>query len=185
MAGHGKGLAPTPRSWLEKAYDANFGIVFSIFFFVTWFNSIRETLGSWAAFAIVVMAGIFSLLILRLIVAPTKKRRTALDTEKGLIECALREKDVTSYKGKWTMGYVKAEMGQLEFQARTGITGPPNGPIDTYFEVRQVGEPNKAPWSVLPRGRMITLDTNRGTVELSATSSGLDLLTKRFRAKEI
>lgn len=185
MAGHGQDFVPTPRSWLEKAYDANLGIFFSIFFFITWFNSLRETLGSLAAFAIVVMAGIVSLLLLRLLVAPMKKRRKALDTAKGLIECALREKDATSYKGKWTRGYVKAETGQLEFQARTGITGPPIGPIDTYSEVREVGEPKKVPWSVLPRGTMITLDTNQGTVELATKTSGLDLLTKQFRTSEI
>lgn len=185
MAGHGKSLAPTPRSWLEKAYDANLGMIFPIFFFVAGFNSLRETLGFWASFAIVLLAGIVSQLILHHLVAPMRKRRKALDTERGLIECALREKDATSYKGKWTMGYVKAETAQLEFQARTGITGLPIGPLDTYSEVLEIGYPNKAPWSVLRRGRMITLDTTQGTVELATTSSGLDILTKRFRTNEI
>ncbi|MDJ0355954.1 hypothetical protein [Paenarthrobacter sp. PH39-S1] len=182
MAGHGRDLTPAPRGWLEKAFDANIGFILPAFIFLAAFSPLREALGYLSAFAIVVLSGIASLLVLRQLVAPVRKRRSALDAEKGFFECALREKESTSYKGKWAMGYVKAEPGQLVFQAKTGMTGPLFGPVDTYSGIQEIGHPIKAPWSVLPRGRLITLGTDQGTVELATTTSGLGLLTKKIRA---
>jgi hypothetical protein len=183
MAGHERNLNPSPRGWLEKAYDANIGIMPPIFIFIVAFSPLREILGFWAALAIVVLSGIASLVILRQLVAPVRKRRKAFDAGQGLFECALREKESTSYKSKWAIGYVKAEPGRLVFQAKSGITGPLFGPVDTYSGIREIGQPIKAPWSVVPRGSLITLGTDKGTVELATTSSGLDLLTKRYRAE--
>ena len=68
---------------------------------------------------------------------------------------------------------------RLLFQAKTGVTGRLVGSIETYSQLQLVGEPSKAPFSAFPRGKVITLSTDRGMVELAASPASLHLLAER------
>ena len=59
------------------------------------------------------------------------------------------------------------------------MTGRLVGPIETYSQLQVMGESAKAPFSAFPRGKVITLSTDKGTVELAASPSSLDLLAER------
>ncbi len=170
-------MEPTPQSWLERAYDWNLAMLPGLFFFLAAFEPLREELGYWLALVITLAAALALTLIVSLPSIPLKKRRVARDAEQGIFECAHREPG-SSLKDKWALGYAKAEPGRLLFQAKTGTIGPLVGRVETYSGLRVLSPPAKSPWSVFPRGRVITLSTDKGTVELAATPSGLSLLTK-------
>lgn len=185
MAGDGPTLDPAPRGWLEKANDASVGIIVPIFIVVVAFLPLSEILGYWIAFAAVASLGVASLLLFQWLVAPMRMRRKAQDAERGIFACALKDKQSVCQNAKWSLGYVKADQGELRFQAKTGVTGPLFGPIHTYCGIREVGQLVKAPWTVLPGGSVITLDTDNGTVELAIAPSDVSLMTKRLRLQEI
>jgi hypothetical protein len=107
-----------------------------------------------------------------------QKQRAALDAEQGLFECAHRESG-SPLRRSWALGYAKAEPGRLLFQAKTGMTGALAGPIEIYSELRPIDQPAKAPWSTFPRGKVITLSTHKGTVELAASPASLRLFAER------
>ncbi|GAA3310406.1 hypothetical protein [Arthrobacter ramosus] len=99
MRANEQNLNPAPRGRLEKAYESNIGILPAIVIFVVGFFPLRQVLGFWAAIAIVFLLGIASMRIIGLLVAPSIRRRTALDADQGLFECQLREKDSKSAPG--------------------------------------------------------------------------------------
>lgn len=113
-------------------------------------------------------------LLLRLL----KRKRIALDAEQGLFECARREQG-SALKRKWALGYVKVEPGKVLFQAKKGVTGSVAGTVEVYSEPRLVSQAVEAPWTVLPKGRVVVLSTNKGNIELAASQSSLNLLTER------
>jgi hypothetical protein len=171
-------LAPAPRGWLEKADDSNVAAFLLTAGFAAVFRPLQETIGFWPALALIVLSGLALLVLLQVLLRPLKRKRDALDAEQGLFECAQREPG-SALRGRWALGYAKAEPGRLLFQARTGMTGPLFGPIEVYSEPKVVRPPVKAPWAVFPRGRIIELSTDKGTLELAATPSCLNLFRER------
>lgn len=172
-------LQPTPRSRVEKIYDSNIDNFLSIMLVVPLVvGPLKDAFGYWPAFGIGVALGLALTVILRLPVIPVKRRRVARDAEQGIFECAHREKG-SALKSRWSPGYAKAEPGRLIFQSKTGLTGSPAGPIEIYSAPVPVGEQVKAPWSAFPRGRIATLETDKGNVEIAASVASLEMLVQR------
>jgi hypothetical protein len=145
---------------------------------MTVMNPLMHELGFWLGLAVTIAISATLTIILTLPLIPAKKRRVAMDADQGIFECAHREKG-SALKGRWAQGYAKAEPGKLLFQAKTGLTGPLVGAIEVYSAPTPLGEPRKAPWAVLPKGRIVALKTDKGIVELAASRTGLVLLRER------
>lgn len=173
-----QGINPVPRTWLEKAQDLNLEVLVLIPVLTAIFQTLQEPMGFWPALAIVALSFVVMVLLLGLLIAPMRRKRMALDAEQGIFECVHREEG-SSLRRRWATGYAKAEPGRLLFQAKTGITGSLAGPLDIYTELKAVSQPMKAPRGVFPRGRVMELSTDKGSVELAASASSLDLLIKR------
>jgi hypothetical protein len=172
-------LQPTPRSRVEKVYDANIVSYLSIMLVVPLIvGPLTDALGYWPAIGIGVALGLVVTVILTLPVIPVKRRRVARDAQQGIFECAHREKG-SALKSRWAQGYAKAEPGRLLYQSKTGLTGALAGPIEIYSAPVPVGEPVKAPWSAFPRGKVATFETDKGAVEIAASPASLDMLVKR------
>jgi hypothetical protein len=173
-------LKPTPRSLVEKVYDANVPLFLAVVLLMPLvLGPLTDALGYWPAVGIgAILIAVVSV-ILSLPVIPLRRRRVGRDAEQGIFECVHREQG-TALKGRWARGYAKAEPGRLLFQAKTGLAGSLTGSIEIYAAPALVGVPVKAPWSALPRGRIATLKTDRGTVDLAATPASIDLLVNRF-----
>jgi hypothetical protein len=172
-------LEPTPRGWLDKVYDSGALSIMSAMV-ILWFalDPLSDVVGYWPALAIAIPAGIALAMLISLPFIRRQKKRAALDAEHGLFECADSESG-SPLKRRWAVGYAKAEPGRLLFQAKTGVTGPLAGPIEIYSELRPIGQPVKAPWSAFPRGKVITLSTDKGAVELAVSPASLSLLAER------
>lgn len=168
-------LEPAPRGRLEKAYD-NVGYLLPMFGVMAY--PLIEAVGFWPSIALFVVASATVTLIVLRLVTPLRRRRSSLDAEQGIFECGHRERG-SALKGRWARGYAKAEAGRLLFQTRTGENDPLGGPLEIYSALSAVGPIVKAPWSVFPGGRVITLSTDKGIVELAATPSSLNLLAER------
>ncbi|WP_432395390.1 hypothetical protein ACRQ5B_15480 [Pseudarthrobacter sp. L19] len=176
-------LEPTPRSRLEKAYDSNIlTFIPSLLVMMTVMNPLIHELSFWLGLAATIAIGATLTIILTLPLIPVKKRRVTTDADKGIFECAHREKG-SALKGRWALGYAKAEPDRLLFQAKTGVIGPAAGPIEVYAGPTPIGEPTKAPWGVFPKGMILELNTDKGVVELAATPASLRLLGERCRGE--
>ena len=171
-------LDPAPKGWPEKLADAGAPLCIPIVLSVSAFSPLRESAGLWSALAIVIVGSLATIVLAEALLRPARRKRTSLDAERGLFECAHREKGSVR-TGKWAPGYAKAEPGALLFQAKTGTNGPVAGPVKVYLEPRLVGRTAEASWWVFPGGNAVTLGTNRGGVELLASPASLDLLTER------
>lgn len=171
-------LSPAPRGRLEKLQDANVDSILLTAILLSAFLPLQESIGFWPAFAVLVPAVLAAGLLVNLLLRPLKRKRIALDAEQGLFECAHREQG-SPLKRKWALGYAKAEPGKVLFQAKTGVTGSVAGPVEIYSEPRLVSEAVKAPWTVFPKGSVVVLSTNKGSIELAASPSSLNLLTER------
>jgi hypothetical protein len=171
-------LEPTPRGWIEKAHDTNIFTMLTVAVLVLVLYPLTDKVGFWLSLAITAVAVAVISVLVALPVIPLRRRRVARDADRGLFECAHREKG-SSLKGRWALGYAKAEPGRLLFQAKTGVTGSLAGPVEIYSAPRPAGEPVKAPWSAFPRGKVITLATDKGIVELAASPASLNLLAER------
>ncbi|MBT2550852.1 hypothetical protein [Arthrobacter sp. ISL-65] len=172
-------IEPTSRSRLEKVFDSNIlTFASSLLVISTVMNPLIQELGFWLGLAVTIAIIATLTIVLSLPLIPAKKRRVAMDADKGIFECAHREKG-SALKGRWAQGYAKAEPGRLLFQAKTGMTGPATGPIEVYSALTSLAEPTKAPWAVFPRGKIITLNTDKGVIELATTPGSLVLLRER------
>jgi hypothetical protein len=171
-------LEPTPKGWIEKAYDTNIFTFLTVALLVLLLYPLTDRMGFWLSLVIMASAVAALTVLVGLPVIPIRRRRVALDAELGLFECAHREVG-SALKQRWVLGYAKAEPGRMLFQAKTGVTGRLAGPIEIYSQLRAMGEPVKAPFSAFPRGKVITLTTDKGTVELAAAPSSLELLSGR------
>ena len=171
-------LSPAPRGRLEKLQDANVFSSLLTAIILSVLLPLQESIGFWSALVVLVPAGLAAGLVINLLLRPLKRRRIALDAEQGLFECAHREEG-SALRRKWALGYAKAEPGKLLFQAKTGVTGLVAGPVEIYSEPRLISEAVKAPWTVFPKGIVVVLSTNKGSIELAASPSSLNLLTER------
>jgi hypothetical protein len=172
-------LKPAPRGLIEKIFDWNIVTCLSIGLLMPLvLGPLTDAVGYWPAVGIGAIIIAVVSVILSLPVIPLKRRRVARDAEQGIFECAHRERG-SALKGRWALGYAKAEPGRLLFQAKTGLAGSPTGPVEIYAAPILVGEPVKAPGSAFPRGRIATLETDKGTVELAASPASIDLLVNR------
>lgn len=171
-------LSPAPRARLEKLQDAGVDSLLLTAILLSAFLPLQESIGFWPALAVLVPAGLLAIVLVNLLLRPLKTKRIALDAEQGLFECAHREQG-SALKRKWALGYAKAEPGKVLFQAKTGVTGSLAGPVEIYSEPRLVSEAVKAPWTVFPKGSVVVLSTNKGSIELAASPSSLNLLTER------
>ncbi|MFC9352038.1 hypothetical protein [Arthrobacter sp. NPDC057013] len=172
-------LEPTPRGRIEKILDPNFlAILPPVVVVAAGMNSWMKDFGFWLGLTVTIAASLALTIILTMPLLAAKKRRIALDAERGIFECAHREKG-SVLKGRGAQGYAKAEPGRLLFQAKTGVTGPLAGSVEVYSAPTPFGEPIKAPWAVLPKGRIVALNTDKGVVELAASPASLALLRER------
>lgn len=172
-------LAPTPRSRLERAFDA-FGSLPLVVFAGILFIPLQAVLGWWPTLVIVITAGIVLITAIQLIViAPLRKKRAAQDAERGLFECAHREPG-SGLRSRWARGYARAEPNRLIFQLGASESGPLAGPMEIYPAPTAIGEPVKAPWTVLPGGLVVTLTSENTTLQLAASRASLALLNRRY-----
>ncbi len=170
-------LEPAPRSWVEKVYDlGSLHALPAALVLLFAFQPLSAIVGQGPALAILVPVAIALTALISLPVISIQRRRIARDAEQGLLQCALRESGST-LKRQWARGYAKAEPGRLLFQAMTDLNGL--GPVASYSELQLIDQPAKAKWSLFPRGQVLTIRTDKGTVELAATSASLRLLTDR------
>jgi hypothetical protein len=176
-------LEPTPRSRIEKIFDSNI-LTFlpSMLVLVTVMNPLVEKFGFWLGLVVAIAISTTLAIILSMPLVPVKKRRVAMDAELGIFECAHREQG-SALKGRWAQGYANVETDRLLFQAKSGMTGPAIGPVEVYSALTILGEPTKAPWAVFPKGRIVVLQTDKGVVELAASSASLALLRERCRGE--
>lgn len=142
------------------------------------FPFLRDTLGFWPAVALVILVPILLVLLVGLILRPQQRKRVTADAERGLFECAHREKG-SALRGRWALGYARAEPGKLVFQQKTGVSGPLAGPVEVYPRPRVISEPVKASWGVFSGGKVVELATDRGEVELAASDASLQMLIER------
>jgi hypothetical protein len=149
---------------------------------MTVMNPLLQELGFWLGLAVAIAIVATLTVVLSLPLIPAKKRRIAMDADRGIFECVHREKGL-ALKGRWAQGYAKAEPGRLLFQAKTGVTGPAAGPVEVYSAPTPLAEPAKAPWGVFPKGRIIALNTDKGVIELAASPASLLLLRERCRGE--
>jgi hypothetical protein len=162
-------LKPTPRGLVEKIFDWNIVTYLSIGLLMPLvLGPLTDVVGYWPAVGFGAILFAVVSVILSLPIIPLRKRRVARDAEQGIFECAHREKG-SALKGRWALGYAKAEPGRLLFQTKTG-------PVEIYAAPALVSEPVKAPWSVFPRGKVVTLETAKATVEIAASPTSIDLL---------
>ncbi|MET3923198.1 hypothetical protein ABIB26_004159 [Arthrobacter sp. UYEF20] len=170
-------LEPTPRSRLERAYDA-FGSLPLIVLAGVLFVPLQAVLGWWPTLAIMITAGIVLITAIQLIViAPLQKKRAAQDAERGLFECAHREPG-SGLRSRWARGYARAEPNRLIFQLGASENGPLAGPLEIYSAPTAIGKPVKAPWTVFPGGLVVTLSSDGTTFQLAASRASLVLLNK-------
>lgn len=175
----GSELEPTPRGRIEKILDPNIlAYLPPVLVVAAGMNSWMKEFGFGLGLAVTVAVSLALTIILSVPFLAAKKRRIALDAERGIFECAHREKG-SLLKSRWAQGYAKAEPGRLLFQAKTGITGPLAGAVEVYSSPTPLGEPTKAPWTVFPKGRIVALNTDKGVVELAASPTSLALLRER------
>lgn len=174
-------LEPTPRSRLERAYDA-FGSVPLFVIAGVLFLPLRSFLGWQPAFVVVLTAGIVVITVIQLVaIAPLRKKRAVLDAERGLFECAHREPG-SGLRSRWARGYARAEPNRLIFQLGASESGPLAGPLEIYPTPAAVGEPVKAPWTVFPGGLVMTIRSGGTTLQLAASRASLTLLEERCLA---
>jgi hypothetical protein len=172
-------LEPTPRGRIEKILDTNIlAILPAVVVVAGGMNSWMKDSGFWLGLTVTIAASLALTAILTMPLMAAKKRRITMDGQRGIFECAHREKG-SALKGRWAQGYAKAEPGKLLFQAKTGLTGPLIGTIEVYSAPTPLGEPRKAPWAVFPKGSIVALNTDKGVVELAASPTGLVLLRER------
>lgn len=171
-------LEPTPRSRLERAYDA-FGSLPLVVVAGILFVPLQAVLGWLPTLVIVIAAGIVLMTAIQLIViAPLRKKRAAQDAERGLFECAHREPG-SGLRSRWARGYARAEPNRLIFQLGASENGPLAGPLEIYSAPKATGEPTKAPWTVFPGGYVVTLSSDNTTLQLAASRASLALLNRR------
>lgn len=170
-------LEPAPRSWVEKVYDlGSLHVLPAAIILLFAFHPLSAVVGQGPALAILIPATIALTALISLPVISMQRRRVARDAEQGLFQCTLRESGSTR-KRQWARGYAKAETGRLLFQAMTDPNGL--GPIESYLELQLIGQPAKANWSTFPGRQVITISTDKGTIELAATPASLSLLTEK------
>jgi hypothetical protein len=171
-------LEPTPRSRLERGYDA-FGSLPLVFLPGILFVPLQTVLGWWPTLVIVITVGIVLITAIQLIViAPLRKKRAAQDAERGLFECAHREPG-SGLRSRWARGYARAEPNRLIFQLGATESGPLGGPMEIYSAPTAVREPVKAPWTVFPGGLAMTIRSDNTTLQLAASRASLELLKER------
>ena len=174
----GTDLEPTPRSRLERAYDA-FGSWPLVVLAGILFVPLQAVLGWWPTLVVVITAGVVLMTAIRLIViAPLRKKRAAQDAERGLFECAHREPG-SGLRSRWARGYARAEPNRLIFQLGAGENGPLAVPLEIYAAPTAIGEPVKAPWTVFPGGLMVTISSGNTKLQLATSRASLALLNER------
>lgn len=171
-------LSPAPKGRLEKLQAAN--VPNSILGVILVFAALRlqEHIGFLLAVAATIPVVVAASLVFEALVAPSKKRRIAKGAERGLFECAQREQG-SAFKRRWAFGYAEAQPGKILFQAKTGVIGSVAGPVASYSEPRIVDDEVRAPWMVYPRGRVVAVSTDQGSIEIAASSSSIKLLIER------
>ena len=172
-------LDVTRRGWVEKADDLSIGTALIVFLVFLMFYPLQERVGFWSALVIVILIGLALTVVTTMSVVPLKRRRAEQDAKKGIFQCTLRERDSSYYKGRWNQGYAQAMPGQIIFQETTAMLGTLNGSPGVYSGIRKVSDPTRASWWVWARGAVISMDTDKGEVELAATRESLNLLTER------
>jgi len=171
-------LEPTPRSRLERAYDA-FGSLPLVVLAGVLFVPLQSVLGWWPTLVIVITTGVVYITAIQLIViAPLRKKRAARDAERGLFECAHREPG-SGLRSRWARGYARAEPNRLIFQLGANENGSLAGPLEIYSAPTAIGEPVKAPWTVFPGGLVMTIRSDNTTLQLAASRVSLALLNER------
>jgi hypothetical protein len=179
-------LHPTPPSRWEKVYDLAVPVV-PLFIVLSTAPSLRRVMGFWPALIIPLLGVVVLMLILNRLVAPLKKARRAKDAEQGLFECWLLDAKPApgSSKRRWAGGYAQVQDGTLTFQARIGMTSGPNslvGPLKTFSNLVPLDKPNpaaKAPWPIR-KSPAISLNTDKGPIDLAASEASLKLLTAHY-----
>ena len=97
-------LNPAPREWLEKACDSNIVFFLPAMILLVTFQSLLEGWEFRASLAALVLA-VHALppiltLVLKPFVVPLKRRRVALDAERGIFECGHRGVGCHSFKSE-------------------------------------------------------------------------------------
>lgn len=169
----------TRRGWVEKADDLSVGTALIVLLVLLMFDALQDKVGFWPALVIVILIGLALMVITTMSIVPLKRRRAEQDARKGIFQCAFRERDSSSYKGRWNQGYAQALPGQIIFQETTAMLGALSGLPEVFSDIRKVSDPVKAPWFVWAGGEVLTMDTDKGEVELAATRESLSLLTDR------
>lgn len=180
-------LHPTPYGWWEKAYVVGLFIGLAVAASATVAVFLKQA-DSWTYLAIAAGGAVIFQLALPLLIAPQKRKREALDAERGIVECGIRCKSLppgpppppTSYQGGWLIGYAKKENGSLVFQPRTAFTGSVVGSPLTFQNVTPLTGGLRTPVAAprylgpLSRGRTVVfLKTDRGVIEVSGPVIGL------------
>lgn len=169
----------TRRGWVEKADDLSVGTALIVFLVFLMFDTLQDEVGFWSALVIVILTGLALIAVTTMSVVPLKRRRAEQDATNGIFQCSLRERDSSSYRGRWNQGYAQALPGQVIFQETTAMLGTLSGSPEVYSDISKVSDPVKAPWIVWARGEVLTMDTDKGEVEVAATRESLNLLTER------
>ncbi|WP_458779782.1 hypothetical protein [Arthrobacter sp. D3-16] len=166
---------------MEKIYElGSLHVLSAALVLLFAFPPLSAIMGQGPALAILIPATIALTALISLPIISVRRRRVARDADQGLFQCAIRENGTPLkplLQPQWARGYAKAEPYRLLFQAMTGPSGL--GPIESYSELRLITQSTKAKWSVLPRGQVLTISTDKGTIELGASPASLRLLTGR------
>ncbi|MDQ0619208.1 hypothetical protein [Arthrobacter globiformis] len=82
-------LEPTPRGWIEKAYDANVFTMLTVALLVPVLYPLNDKVGYWLSLVITALAVAALSVLVALPVIPIKRRRAALDAERGFLNAPI------------------------------------------------------------------------------------------------
>ena len=179
-------LEPAPRTWMEKIYDVA-GFYISLMIVIATTVPWQALRASPLYVSVLFPATLLVYFAMSLLVKPLKRRRTAQNAKKGIVECSLRPGPKSlphgysppgpADKRGWITGHATLKDGSLIFQPMGAFTGYSVGETLTLPNVEPLTgglrTPTSAPW-YLGRGRTVVyVKTDTGVLEVAGSATGL------------
>ena len=172
---------PSPPGRREKALTrSSWWLVFAAIFAS---SILREPLGFWPSFALIVAGTAALLLVIARLAASERQARLLQDIARGLIECAIRYPKALpgSLGSRWEQGFAEVTNGTIKFQPVYGEMGSPAGRVREFRELSSHGLvdiPQKKPAELKRSWKIAAIGTDTGDLEVATAEAGLTLLAR-------
>jgi hypothetical protein len=175
---------PSPRGKWEKALDSSQFWLLPIALIVG--NVLRGVLGFWLSLLVVVVVMGAATFLLRLPATAERSRRLEIDARSGLIECAIRYPGALpgSLRAGWSAGVAEVGDGIIKFQTAFDLAGQRRGAVAVFGDLHPLGEralSDKRTLALRRANRVIAIGTDKGEIELAATTDSLKSVEEHFR----